>query len=527
MRVLLADHVDPVCAQVLRDRGFEVRELAQAGPEAWRELLVEADALIVRSAVQVTAELMRAAPRLKVIGRAGVGVDNIDLEAATRQGILVLNAPDANTISAAEHTCALILALARHIPQADASMKAGRWDRRAFLGVELYGKTLGIIGLGKIGREVASRMRAFGMRLLGYDPMLAPEVAASIGVELADLETVLAQADFLTLHTPLTEQTRNLLNRARLAQTKPGVRIINCARGGIVREEDLLEALESGHVAGAALDVFSQEPPGEALGALIRHPRVITTPHIGASTEEAQHKVARQIAEAVADALLGRAVRNAVNGMAIQLAMNEEVQPYLRLAEQMGRLLAGFLRGQLRRVHVRYVGERIRRFPEVLTVALLKGLLSEWLSEPVNYINAPVLAEQMGLGVRQELDSAVDNYTNLLELLYESTQERRLLAGTVFGKDVRIVRVDEYPLELRPEGHLLFYHNLDRPGMLARVGAMLAEAGINIAALSLGRLAPGSAALTVIVTDQPISEAVQERLRGLEGVWDVRVVTMA
>jgi D-3-phosphoglycerate dehydrogenase len=526
MRVLLLDALDEACAEVLRQEGLVVETLAGADPQTLRSRLPEADALIVRSGVRVTAEWIEAAPRLKVIGRAGVGVDNIDLDAATRRGVLVLNAPDANTISAAEHTCALILALARHVPQADASMKAGRWDRGRFLGVELYGKTLGIIGLGKVGREVALRMRAFGMRLVGYDPMLSPEVAAALGVELLELEEVLEQADFLTIHTPLTEQTRHLLNRARLARTKPGVRIINTARGEVIAESDLLEALESGHVAGAALDVFSQEPPGEALRALVRHPRVIATPHIGASTEEAQSKVARQIAEAVADALLGRAIRNAVNGLAIALSMHEEVQPYLRLAEQMGRLLAGFLRGQLRKLRIRYVGERIRRFPEVLTTALLKGLLQEWLSEPVNYINAPVLAEQLGLAVGQELDAAADSYTNLLELLYESTTETHLLAGTVLGTDVRVVRIDEYPLELRPEGYLLFYRNQDRPGMLARVGAILAEANINIAGLSLGRLAPGLEALTVIATDEPIPESVQERLRMLEGIWDVRVVAM-
>lgn len=525
MRVLITDALSPVALELLQEAGFEAHVHLGKTEEELRTLVGGHQGWLLRSGTRITAELLEAAPELQVIGRAGVGVDNVDLEAATRRGILVLNAPEGNTVSTAEHTCAMILALARQIPQADASLKRGEWARARFSGAELDGKALGVVGVGKVGRAVAARMQAFGMRLLGHDPVLAPEVAERLGIEMVGLERLLAESDVITLHTPLTEATRHLIDREALARCRRGVRLVNCARGGLIDEAALLEALEAGHVAGAALDVFAQEPPPAERAALVRHPRVVATPHIAASTGEAQEKVAVQVAEQLIEALRGRPVATPVNAGALRAAAQPEARPYLELAERLGRLAAQLSRGRVRRVVVGCSGETARHYAEVLTVAVLRGLLAQWLEGPVNLINAPVLAREHGLHVEEQRHSEPADFTNLLEVRLETEAGPLTLRGTVLGKhDPRLVEVDGFRIETRLEGRLLFYRNEDRPGMVATVGGVLAEAGVNIGSLALGRTGPGRVALTVMAVDEPIPASVLRQIEAVAGVEGVRVV---
>lgn len=517
--VLITDPVDPACRELLEANGITADAQLDKSAEELRERARTADGWIVRSGTQVTADLIGAAEKLRVIGRAGVGVDNIDVAAASRKGVLVVNAPDGNTISTAEHACAMMQAVARQIPQAHTSLRDGRWERKAFAGSELHGKTLGIVGVGKIGRAVARRLQGFNMEVLGYDPMLAPEVAQRHGVTLVDLDELLGRSDFITVHTPLNDATRGLIDAEALGKCKPGVRIVNCARGGIVDEKDLLAALESGIVGGAALDVYSQEPPPEGLTALVRHSRVVATPHIAASTSEAQAKVARQITEQVIRALEGEPVTTPVNGLAVRMAAKEEVQPFLQLADRLGQLASQLVEGRVSRCVVRCHGDRPHRYAEVLAVAALRGVLSRWSDEPVNLVNAPVLAEEVGLQVVEERAADAGSFTNLIEVELETPGEGVSVAGTVFnGDDPRLVRIDEFGLEVRPVGRLLFYRNADRPGMLARVGQLLADADVNIASLALGRTQRGETALTALRVDDPIPEEVLRKIAAVDGV---------
>lgn len=526
--MLITDAVDEICIDLLKESGIEADVQLKKSSDELLAAAADADGWIIRSGTTITADLIEAAPKLKVIGRAGVGVDNIDLEAATRRGVLVINAPDGNTISTAEHTCAMLLALARRIPQASRSTAEGNWDRKSFTGSEVYEKTLGVIGVGKIGRAVAERMSAFGMTIIGYDPVLSAEAADRIGVTLVELDDLLARSDFITLHTPLNDATRGLLDRNALAKCKKGVRIVNCARGGIVDEDDLYEALESGHVAGAALDVYSSEPPPQALHRLISHPQVVATPHIAASTEEAQEKVAIQITEQVIHALRNEPVQTPVNAMAIKMAAQPEVQPYLVLTDRLGQIVSQLSDGRVRNIVVRCRGDIPRRFLEVLAIAAVKGVLARWVSEPVNLINAPLLAEEMGVGIREERETVARGYTNLIEVVLETDGGSHVAAGTVFDRDEpRLVRIDEYGLEVRPEGRFLIYKNVDRPGMLATVGGILARNDINIAALALGRTEKGSLALTAISVDHDIPDSVLEEISQLDGIENARHLYLA
>lgn len=523
--VLITDPVDPVCTDLLEREGFDVNMQTGVDAEALKEHARTAHGWIVRSGTKVTADLIDAADELKVVGRAGVGVDNIDLDAATRKGILVCNAPDGNTISTAEHACAMMQSLARRIPQANHSLLDGRWDRKKFSGSELHGKTLGIVGVGKVGRAVAERMRSFGMRLLGYDPFLSEDVAARLDLSLVSLDELLAGSDFITLHTPLNDNTRDMLNAERLKQCKKGVSIVNCARGGIVNEADLLDALNDGHVAGAALDVYSQEPPPEHLRALVEHPNVVATPHIAATTGAAQEKVAQQITEQVIHALKGEPVTTPVNGMAIRMAAQPEVRPYLKLADRLGQIGYRLSDGHVSSLTVRCRGDVPRRYAEVLSVAALRGVLSQWADEPVNFINAPILAEDMGLNFREERETEPGSYTNLVEVVVGADDDEHLVAGTIFnGDDPRLVRIDTYDLEVHPRGVLLLYSNVDRPGMLATVGGILADANINIAALDLGRKGRGKTALTVMRLDDEVPAEVIQQIADVEGVEGVRTM---
>jgi len=525
MHILISDPVDPVCVDLLRAEGFQVDLRPNLPPDELTRAIDAYDALIIRSGTQVTAEVIAAGKRLKVIGRAGAGVDNVDVDAATRRGIVVMNTPGGNTIAAAEHTLSLLLSLCRNIPQANESLKLGKWERSKYVGTELFEKTIGIIGLGKIGREVALRCQAFGMRTIGYDPVTSAEVAAKMRIDLVSLDELYRRSDFITVHTPLTDDTRGLIGDGAIASCKEGIRIINCARGGIVDEGALLRGLNSGKIGGAALDVFEKEPPGHH--PLLQHPRVIATPHLGASTEEAQEKVARQIAVQVADFLRERGVSGAVNAETLRTSLEKEVKPFVLLAQKIGSLIAQLMNGRLKKVVVTCSGSLLLQSQELLSAAALKGILSHVMSEPVNLVNALVIVEEVGLVVERQKDSERDSYLNLLTVRYETNKEARRFSGTVFGNiHPRIVRIDDFHFEVNPEGHLLFYSNIDRPGMLAGVGAILAAERINIAGLSLGREEPGRKALTVISVDDAIPSSVLKKLGEMEGVFEVRAVKL-
>jgi D-3-phosphoglycerate dehydrogenase len=525
MKILISDPIEQSCVDILTREGFQVDAKPGISPEEIKRIIPEYAALIVRSGTKVTADIIEEAKAMKVIGRAGAGVDNINVEAASRHGIIVMNTPGGNTISTAEHTVSMLLSLSRNIPQANMSLLSGKWERKKFMGTELMGKTLGIIGVGKIGREVASRCRAFGMTVIGYDPVLASDVASKLDVELVPLEEIFRRSDFISVHTPLTDETRGILNEKTFKLCKKGVRVINCARGGIIDEAALLDALNSGQVAGAALDVFVVEPPTS--NPLLQHPRLIATPHLGASTEEAQEKVAIQIAEQIADALHDRGISGAVNAVAFQSSIPAELKPYLILAEKLGSLQAQVMKGKLRELTIEARGELLQKHIELLTTGVLKGFFSKMMSQPVNYINAPVLAESMGIRISEKKERDGENYTHLLSVEYSTDQEKRSFAGTVFGTtNPRFVRIDAFYFEVIPEGYLLFYTNTDKPGMLAQVGSILAAGKINIAGLSLGRTGIGEKALSVVSVDSPISENMLREIKSIQGVLDAKVVSL-
>lgn len=524
-KILITDPIEQGCVDILSKEGFQVDLKPGLPADEIKKIIGNYAALVVRSGTKVTADIIEQANSMRVIGRAGAGVDNIDSEAATKKGIIVMNTPGGNTTSTAEHTFTMLMALARNIPQANASLLAGKWDRKKYTGTELFGKTLGIVGLGKIGKEVAVRAQAFGVVTIGYDPVLSAEVALKMNVELVSLDEIYRRSDFITVHTPMSAETKGLLNDETIAKCKKGVRLINCARGGIIDEGALLRALESGHVAGAALDVYVEEPPKES--ALIQHPKVVATPHLGASTEEAQEKVAIQIAEQIADALKDRKITGAVNATALQAGIPVEIKPYLELAEKLGKLQAQVMKGQLKEISVILSGEFLHKYSELLKAGVLCGLFSKLLAQPVNYINAPHIAQSKGIRVSETKDNDAGDYTNLLSIKYQTDAESRTFSGAVFaGTHLKIVRLDRYYVEGTPDGTFLYYTNTDRPGMLANVGAILAKANINIAGLSLGRIAPGEKALTVVSVDNPIPDTILEQIKKLDGVYDAKVVIL-
>ncbi len=524
-KILITDPIEKSCVDILTREGFQVDEKPGLPADEIKKIIGEYAALVVRSGTKVTKEIIDLADVMKVIGRAGAGVDNIDSEAATKKGIIVMNTPGGNTISTAEHTFSLMMALARNIPQAQASMAAEQWDRKKYTGAELFGKTLGIVGLGKIGREVASRAQAFGMTTIGFDPVLGADVAMKMNVELVSMEEIFRRSDFITVHTPLNNDTRGLFNDETLAKCKKGVRLINCARGGIIDEAAIVRAIDSGHVAGAAFDAYAEEPPKDY--SLSKHPKIVTTPHLGASTEEAQEKVAIQIAHQIADALKERGIVGAVNALALQAGMPNEIKPYVTLAEKLGKLLAQVMKGQLKEITVEMSGELLNKYTELIKAGALRGLFSKLLSNPVNYINAPHIAHSMGIRVSEIKNNDGEDYANLLTVHYKTDVESRSFAATVFGgKYLKIVRLDKYFVEGNPEGTFLYYTNIDRPGMLANVGAILAKANINIAGLSLGRSGMGEKALTVVSVDHTIPSEVLEQIKKIDGVFDAKVVVL-
>jgi len=523
-KIIITDSVDKKCVSILESAGFNVNYRPGMKKDEIKEVIKDYNSLIVRSDTQVTADIISLMDNMEVIGRAGTGVDNIDVKAATRKGIIVMNTPGGNTISTAEHTMALMLSMCRNIPQANQSLRSGKWDRKTFKGTELQGKTLGIIGLGKIGREVAVRAKSFGMNIIGHDPILSEDVAALLNVKLVDIDIIFELSDIITLHVPFNDETKNLISASSLKKCKDGVKIINCARGGIVEESALVEALNSGKVSAAAFDVYVSEPP-DFTGPLIQHPKIVSTPHLGASTEEAQEKVAVQIAEQIVDLFNQKSVRGAVNASAVEAGNNKEMIPYIKLAESLGAMHAQIIKGQLKEININYSGELLHSYTTLLSTSLLKGFLSKMLSEDVNLINAPFHAKEMGIVINETKSGANVNYTNLMSAELVTDKETRSLAGTVFGnKEIRVVYIDDYHLELKPEGNMLVYSNIDKPGMLANVGKILAEANINIAGLSLGRIDIGKEALTVINVDNDLDKNVVNNIASVSGIKRVFAV---
>lgn len=519
-RILITDPLHAIGKDLLRESGAEVVQLAEDDRPRLLDLLPGFDALVVRSGTKVTADVLRAGSRLKVVGRAGIGVDNVDVKTATELGILVVNAPTANLVSATEHTFALMLALARKVPAADASMRAGEWNRKGFVGVELQGKTLGVVGLGRIGQQVAQRAKVFAMTVVAYDPFLDPGVGQKLDVELLPLDQVLARSQVLTLHVPLTDDTRGLIGEAELAQLPAGALLVNCARGGVVDEKALLEALESGHLAGAGIDVFAQEPPKDF--TLMRHPHVVTTPHIGAQTREAQERIATETARMVLASLEGSLAVTAVN-LPFRPA-GTRAEPFLALGEQLGHLAGKLLDGGLQRVQVDLWGiDDVLRQP--LSVAVLKGALMPHLGEAVNYVNAERVAADRGVETVRSTHSPTADYPHLIGVTLSGEGRTIELAGTVFGdRDPRIVRFGGFPLEFRPEGLLLVLSNQDRPGVVGKIGQLLGEAEVNIADIHLAR--HDAHALAVLRLDTEPPPAALEKLRELPEVQTAQVVDL-
>ncbi len=490
-------------------------------------------AVITRSGSALDAAFFDAAQGLKIAARAGVGLENVDIAAATRAGVMVMNIPEVNALAAAEHTLGLMLALCRHIPQANARLQAGVWERTPFLGAQLAGKTLGIVGLGRVGRLVAARARAFGMELLAFDPYAPEESAELLRVELVEeLDELLPRADFLTLHTQLTDETRNLLNAERIARLKPGARVINVARGALIDEEALLRSLEAGKIAGAGLDVFRAEPAEGWSKALAQHPKVVATPHLGASTLEAQEDVSLRIAHQVLDALRGSGYRNVVNLPFMGEADYSAIAPYMQLAEKIGSFHMQLARGQVAglsemQVQVAYHGAEIQHHAKPLTVAFLKGLLTPILGDSVNYVNAPQLAHNMGLNVHQAAFADMSDYANLIACRLQTPTEKRLLAGTLLTQgQPRIVRLDDIPMDALPAGYVLLIRSRDVPGVIGQVASLLGAAGLNIAEYRLGRDAAGGTALSLVNLDSEAPENVLAGLRAMTPVVDVRQVCL-
>jgi D-3-phosphoglycerate dehydrogenase len=524
-KVLVSDSLDEQGLEILqRARGIEVDYRPGLAPGDLLTAIADADGLVIRSGTKVTADVIAAAPRLQVIGRAGIGVDNVDVPAATARGIVVMNTPGGNNITTAEHAVALLVSLARHIPQATASMKAGRWEKGRFTGLELYNRTLGVIGLGRIGAIVADRARGLGMKVIGHDPYLSEQTAAKLDVELVSFEELLARADAISIHVPRTKDTAHLLDRDAFARVKPGVLVVNAARGGIIDEAALLEALDDGRVGGAALDVFAEEPPPPD-HPLVRHERVVCTPHLGASTEQAQVNVAIAVAEQVRDYLLHEIIGNAVNVPSISREMLAKMRPYLVLAEKLGRFQGQLCRGRIDQIEVEYVGEAADLNVAPLTVAVLKGML-ESVTDQVNMVNAPVIAQERGIRVVESKSSKTSDFASAIATRVTGCQDR-LIEGAVFhGRQPRIVRVDDFMLEAIPEGPTLLLHNHDRPGVVGQVGQVLGEAGVNISRMQLALVRERSEACMLLNIDSAPAEEVLERLARLPHMISAELVEL-
>lgn len=527
MKILISDPLSDEGIRILKGvKEFKVEVRTDLKPDELKEAIKDYHALVVRSATKVTREVINAAVKLKVIGRAGVGLDNVDLEAATNKGIIVMNTPAGNTISTCEHTMSMLLALSRNIPVADLSLKSGEWKRSKFMGVELYGKTLGIVGLGRIGTEVSKRAISFGMKIIAYDPFLSREIAEQLGIELVELKELFKRSDYISVHAPLTDETRHIISDKEFGLMKNGVRLINCARGGIIDEKALLKAMDAGKVAGAALDVFEKEPP-DFSSPLLKHKNVVATPHLGASTEEAQVNVAIEICSSVRDALLSRGIRNAANFPCLPAEACQLLQPYVNLGEKLGMLAGQLFEGRVKEARINYTGEIIRYDLSPLTMAIIKGLLSPVLQETVNYINARSLAKERGINILESKSEKEEDFTNLISLEVDVEGKRRKVAGTLFtNNEPRIVNVDGLYVETIPQGHMLFLENWDKPGVIGNLGTLMGKNKINIAGMTFGRDKPGGKAVSALNIDSPVSAKILEEIKKLDNILSVKLVRL-
>ena len=525
--VLVSDKLSEEGLRVLREAdGLEVDYQPGIDLDELRKILPRYEGLIIRSGTKLAADVIEGADSLRVIGRAGIGVDNVDLAAATVRGIIVMNTPEGNAITTAEHSLALMTSLARRIPQATASMKSGRWEKSKFSGKELFNQVLGVVGLGNIGAIVADRARGLRMRVIAFDPMVSEERAQRLGVDLVSMDALLAQADVITIHVPLTKDTRGLIGAKAFAQMKDGVLLINAARGGIVDEAALLAALESGKVAGAALDVFESEPP-PADHPLLARPEVIATPHVGAATDQAQVNVAIAVAEQVRDYLLSGVVRNAVNLPSVSADQLEELRPFIALGEKLGCFQGQLCEGGVKEIDVEYAGQISELNVQPVTLSVLKGLLEPWVGERVNFVNAPHVAQQHGIRVIESKAAQPQDFVSLVTVRMRTSECESLVAGTLFGRtQIRIVRVDDFLLEAIPEGATLLIRNHDRPGIVGHIGTTLGNAQINISRMQLGLSPDGNEALQLLNVDPAPGEQVLDALRQLAGIESVRLLDL-
>jgi D-3-phosphoglycerate dehydrogenase len=527
MKVLISDNLSEKAVEVLKSRpGIKCDVVAKLTPEELKEKIKDYNALAVRSATKVTAEVLEAGHRLKVVGRAGIGVDNIDVAAATKKGVVVMNTPGGNTITTAEHAVAMMLALARNIPQATASMKMGKWEKKKFQGTELTGKTLGILGVGNIGSIVASRALGLKMNVMAYDPYIAPEAADKLGVKLVNLDELYTKSDFISVHVPLTNETRNLIDSKAFGKMKKGVKLINCSRGGIVNEKDLAGAIKAGIVSSAAVDVFDTEPPPRD-NPLIGLEEIILTPHLGASTREAQENVAIAIAEQIADYLIEGTIRNAVNVPSVPAELLASLGPYITLGEKLGSFQGQTLKGAIEEIAVEYSGEVVDYDVAPITIACIKGILDQLLDQYVNFVNAPFVAKERGIKVVEVKSSRAIDFASSVTIKVKTKEKEFLVEGALFGKkEPRIVRIDRFFLDAVPEGYLLVLHNKDKPGVIGNVGTLLGENNINIARLHLGRQTSGGEAVSVWNIDTPLSKGVTEKLLKLPNIISAKLVEL-
>lgn len=525
-RVFVSDKLDAGGLELLQSSELEIDYRPGLQGEELAEAIRSADAMIVRSGTQVTADLLERAGRLRAIVRAGVGVDNIDVAAATRAGVVVMNTPGGNTVSTAEHTIAMMMALARHIPFADASVRAGKWERSKFVGTQLAGKTLGIVGLGRIGREVARRALALDMTVVGYDPFITADRAGQLGIEAVEsLDDLLPRCDFLTVHTPLTDETRGLIGSRELRLLPQGARVINCARGGIIDEAALREALDAGHIAGAALDVFSQEPPID--NPLVGHPKVVTTPHLGASTVEAQQSVAREAAQLVVSFLKRGEIQFAVNTAAVDRSELAEMRLYLDMARRLGLLHAQMCKGSIRRATLYYRGEVARRSTRLVTAAFTAGLLEAHLAEDVNIVNAELLAKERGIEVVEQTSTKAGDFSTLIRAEVDTERKRYTAAATVFGNQfLRLVQLGPYHLDAIMDGVMLIFTHRDMPGLIGHIGTIFGKHGVNIAQMTVGRQQPGGEAIAVLNLDSTPPQAALDEVQAHELISSLSVVRL-
>ena len=527
MKVLISDNTSPRCKQILEESGqIQVDVKTGLKPEELVAIIGEYDGLVVRSATKVTPEIIEAAGNMKVIGRAGSGVDNINLPAATKRGIVVMNTPGGNTITTAEHAVSMMLAVSRLIPQATMSMKSGKWEKKKFMGKEVFNKTLGIVGLGQIGKVVADRALGLSMKVIAYDPYITEEAARKLGVEAVSLDELLQRSDYISIHVPATAETKNIINADAFAKMKDGVILVNCARGGLVNENDLAEAIKSGKVLAAAVDVYDKEPPPED-HPLLGLDQVICTPHLGASTDEAQVNVAVAVAKQIADYLVNGTIQNAVNVPSVSSELLTTLRPYLALSEKMGSFYSQLFQEAPEEISIEYSGDVAEADVSSLTISLLKGLLTPIMEENVNYVNATVIAKERGIRVLEAKSSLHHDFASMIVLKVTSSRGKNLVAGALFGKnDYRIVRLNNFYLEAIPEGHILALYNKDVPGVIGKVGTLIGENNINIGRMVLGREKEGNTAVALLHIDEPASEKVLKQLKSFPEIIDVKQVNL-